>query len=298
MKVYEFFLGGIEDAEMREIKKVAMDAGCIVHNKSLSWGAKVSDYSGILWTYGPIWAGDGNPRYDGGVDPRHTPVLVELALDEQPPKGAVVIDHHGCRSGEPPAIIQVCNLLGVTPTREQCLIGAMDAGYVYGLQAIGATTEEIADFLGAKNRHGTVSEMLLETEKYPKDIITDADRAVKNAEKVGDLIIIRCNHNTTAPVCSRLFDQQGQQNILILSAWKEKGVLKTEANFFSDGDKVRAVAEKMKCGWTGGAGLMPHTQDSKKFWGQYGGQAPDTAFFGCSGRSSGEVLKNVLSVTD
>lgn len=290
---YEIFLGG-DDAEMREIKKVAEAAGHVVHDKRLPWGAKVSDYSDLLYTYGPKWAGDGNPQYDGGPDPRPTPVLVELHPDIDAPSGAVVIDHHGDLSGKPPAIIQVCSLLGVTPTREQCLIGAMDAGYAYGLETIGASDEEIRKFLGASPGCRTIGEMLVDGENFPPEIISEAERAIREAEKIGECLIIRCAHNKTSPITARLYDKQERQNVLILSTWTEDGKGETEANYYGNGETVRAISETLP-GWTGGAGLMPHTDASEAYWTQFGGAAPDTAFWGASGLHHGTVLKHVLS---
>ena len=251
---------------MREITRVAEAARCTVHDANLKWGAKVSDYNGPLFTYGPKWAGDGYPRYEGGPDPRPTALLVELFPDVRAPRGAVMVDHHGTRAGEPPALIQVCRLLGITPTRRQNLIGAFDAAYIYGLRAIGATTEEIRGFLGASEKCKTVGEMLTETENYPEEIIREAEQVVKEAEQVGDCIVVRCNHNKTASITARMFDKQEKQNILILSEWTDEGGKeKTEANYFASGEDVRSINNLLP-GWTGGAGLLPPTETSKAYW--------------------------------
>lgn len=298
MKSFEFFLGG-DDAEMREIKSMLDKHGYKYHCKGLQWGeeCKASSYEGELLTYGPKWYGDEHPNYIGGADHRPIPVLIELEVDCETPSSSVVVDHHGERAGEMPALQQVCKLIGVTPTRRQDLIGVVDAGYVHGLEAIGASKEEIRVFLGASENSDTLGQMIQETEKHPKEIIYEAERAIREAETVGDLVIARCNHNTTSPITSRLYDQQERQNVLVLSTWTEGGKEKTEANFFGNGEEVRKVNEIIKGGWTGGAGLMPHTPEAKKFWTQYGGTAPDTAYWGTSGEKHGTVLKAVLSVT-
>lgn len=303
MKTYEFFLGG-DDAEMREIKKIAIAAGCIVHDKGLSWGAKVSDYKDHQFELrSRPTAVCGDPGIDTAAKAamykasiNHRYVIVELKEDVRIGNNVISIDHHGDRSGEPPAIIQVCNLLGITPTREQCLIGAMDAGYAHGLLAIGATTEEIRKFLGASEGCLTVGEMLTEIADFPEEIILESKRAILESEEVGDCIIIRCNHNKSAPITARLIDRQENQNVLILSAWTEDGEQKTEANYYGNGETVRAINESLP-GWTGGAGLLPPTESAKEYWTKYGGSVPDTAFWGVSDLPHGTVLKAVLSKT-
>lgn len=301
-ETYEFFLGG-DDAEMREIKKVAVAAGCIVYDNNLSWGAKVSDYKEHL---PQLMCGDPAVCGDPGLDTaakveaykaanKYRYVTVELEEDIKLGKKVLAVDHHGKRSGEPPAIIQVCNLLGVTPTREQCLIGAMDAGYAFGLEAIGATNSEIGNFLGATA--ATVSEMLLQEENQPPEVVKEAERAISEAEIVGGCVIVRCKHNKTAPITARLYGtQSSRQNILILSRWEEDGCEKTEANYYGDGERVRAISEALPGGWTGGAGLMPPTDDAVEFWTQFGGTVPDTAFWGIEGRHQGEILRIILAV--
>jgi hypothetical protein len=297
-KAYEFFLGG-DDAEMREIKVIVESAGCIVHDNNLSWGAKVSDYERHLskLTYRePAVCGDPGLDTVAKAAVNHRYVTVELDNDIGLPNNVRSIDHHGDRSGEPPAIIQVCNLLGITPSRKQCLIGAMDAGYVYGLESIGAEIAEIADFLNATSWCGTIGEMLTEIDDSSEEITQEAERSIRDSELIGDCIVARCNHNKTAPITARMFGRQEHQNILILSKWMEDGEEKTEANYYGNGETIRAI-NKVLPGWSGGAGLMPLTDEARTFWTQFGGSAPDTAFWGCSGHHHGEVLRAVLSAS-
>jgi hypothetical protein len=303
-KTYEFFLGG-DDAEMREIKVIVESAGCIVHDNNLSWGAKVSDYKGHLSKLAyrePVVCGDPGldtiakvAAYEAATSHRY--VTVELDNDIRLSTKVINIDHHGDRSGEPPAIIQVCNLLGIAPTRQQCLIGAMDAGYAYGLKSIGAEIEEIRDFLNASSGCLTIGEMLEETDDSSKEIVQEAERAIRESELIGDCIVVRCNHNKTAPITARLFDNQKKQSTLILSTWSADGEQKTEANYYGTGETVQAINKALP-GWSGGAGLMPHTDEARTFWTQFGGSAPDTAFWGCSGRHHGEVLRAILAIVD
>lgn len=158
----------------------------------------------------------------------------------------------------------------------------------------GARIAHIGTFLGASDRPDTIGEMLVEAECLDKKIIEEAKRAVMDAEQVDDCIIVRCNHNITAPITARLLDHQFRQNVLILSTWLEDGEEQTEANYYGNGETVQRINESLP-GWTGGAGLMPHTPDSVKFWTQYGGDIPFSAFWGCAGEHHGKTLRFVLS---
>lgn len=286
---FKFFLGG-DDAEMRLIRQHLEEAGVDYVDAGLGWGAKASDYGPEAFA---------QAERDGFI-----PVLVELEVDCNLPETAVVIDHHGDRSGEPPAIIQVLNLLGITPSRHDILTGAMDAGFVFGLESIGATKEEIADFLGGKAKEmfvrykresaelmnmgsaatpmdpyfgpsePTLREMLLAVESGLDDeVIAEAERAVAAREYVGDMIVVRCGHSKTAPITARLVGDQAFQNILILSS-------DGEVNHYGTGETVREIRDRFPDGWSGGAGLMPHTPEAQAFWEQWGGSAPSNAFWG------------------
>ena len=59
--------------------------------------------------------------------------------------GAIDVDHHGSRSGEPASIIQVLSLLGIEPSRKQLLIAANDSGFIPGIVAAGDSAAEIAE---------------------------------------------------------------------------------------------------------------------------------------------------------
>ena len=256
-----FFLGG-DDAEMRRIAKILEEAGVEYHDAGLNWGAKASAYGDTIAEVAKTGK---------------TPVLVELEVDCNLPKGTVIIDHHGDRSGEPPAIIQVLSLLGIEPSREDILTGAMDAAFVFGLESIGAKKEEIAGFLGLSpdSVEGmSMRDMLLATESgFSDEIIAEAERAIAEREQVGDMIVVRSAHSKTSPITSRLVGEQDTQNILILSG-------DGEVNYYGIGETVRELAKRFPGGWTGGAGLHLHTPEAKVFWEQWGGAAPNNAFWG------------------
>jgi hypothetical protein len=301
MKNMEFYLGG-DDDEMRAIKALLEEHGYKYHCKGLQWGdCKTSAYPDLRYQQpcGCAFTPDGPGQaemYEWGIS--HKRIAVELEQDiKKIANNVILVDHHNDRSGEPPAIIQVCDLIEVTPTREQCLVGAMDAGYVYGLEAIGATTKEIKNFLGGSNEAETVRDILiagLPATRGPE--IREVEEAVENAEHLDDLIIVRMSHSWTAPVTAMLHGVQKEQNFLILSEWKDdKGKIRREANYYATGAKVAVVNEMFPGGWTGGAGLLPPTKKAKDFWTQFGGHVPNTAFWGCNEAHPGEVFKAVMS---
>ena len=125
---YHFFLGG-HDAEMMEIRNILNEYNLIYIDKSLQWGAKLSEYETEL----------------SHIAQNAIPVLIELELDINPPANAIIIDHHNERAGHstPSSIEQVCTLIEHNPTRHQQLISANDKAYIDGMLAINATPSEI-----------------------------------------------------------------------------------------------------------------------------------------------------------
>ncbi len=279
---FVFLLGG-DDAEMRRIREILAGNGQKFRDKNLGWDtAKASAYAEEFVKV----------AFEDVI-----PVLVELVVDCDLPEGAVVIDHHGARSGEPPALIQVLDLLGIVPERKDYLIGAMDAGYLYGLRAIGATPAEAAHLVGINWECATwqqVAQGLITLAKRSINTkcdgseheywyITEATRAAAEAEMVGEMAVVRCKHSKTSLITAHLFGEQEFQNILILS---EDG----EVNHYGTGETVRDLVENFPGGWSGGAGLHPATKEGVEFWTAFGGSVPNNAFYGRQGNGE-EVLR-------
>lgn len=127
-KKYIFFLGGY-DLEMVTIKEILEERKEKFFDKKLSWGAKASAYQSELAL----------------LQHEQIPVLIELEIDIPIPPETILIDHHNERAGKDKktSIEQVADLLDVKLNRWQQLISANDKGYVWGMQDIGATEEEI-----------------------------------------------------------------------------------------------------------------------------------------------------------
>lgn len=222
---YVFFLGG-KDAEMVHISEKLAEAGMEVVNKNLGWGAKASSYAEEI----AATAAAGK-----------LPVIVELEVDIDLPQGTINIDHHNERTGEPAAILQVLSLLGLNPNRYDRLIAANDEGFIFGMQAIGATAKEILDIRAFDRAcQGITPEMELE-----------AEHAISKKEIVGGLTVVRMAHSKCATVTDRLFGQC--EFLLILSG-------DGEVNFYAfSADEaakalVSAVNQKFSGGWVFGGG--------------------------------------------
>ena len=203
-----FFIGGT-DAEMITIRELLDKEGVSYSDAKLGWGAKTSDY------------GDEIKKV---ADEGKTPVIIELAVDTEIPGNTVVVDHHNEHAGKPASILQVCELLGVEPTRKMQLIAANDSGYIPAMLEMGATKEEIAS---VRYKDRAAQGITPEQEEQ-------AEEAIKNAREVCGVTVVRCPHSKTATITDRLFDPNKPQNILILSG-------DGEVNYFGPEDICRKL---------------------------------------------------------
>ena len=249
MKKLVFFLGGA-DAEMVRIAEVLASAGAETFNSGLGWGAHASAYA---------------TEIAQAVAEGKTIVLVELdnvsapKIDWSPekvavvlPEGAIVVDHHGERAGEPASILQVLTLLSIEPTRWDNLIATNDSGFIPAMLAMGATPEEVASVrLADRTAQGITPEMEAE-----------AERAIFLAKTSGRLTVVQMAHSKSATVTDRLHKGAGgpgYDQLLIVSGDGEK-------NFFGDGKICQNLKEKFE-GWNGGSGLGKEGENA--FWGGY-----------------------------
>ena len=234
------FAGGY-DGEMIAIINACREAGVEVMDKHLGWGASVDSYT---------------EEIEKVISEGMTPVLVELGGAEQV-SGAIIVDHHNENVGKPASIIQILDLLGVEPSREQQLIAANDNGYIPGMLALGATAEEVAKVrLLDRSAQGITPEQE-----------SEAERAIAAAEVVNGVTIVRMAHSKTATVCDRLFDPEKEQRLLILSG-------DGESNFFGNGELCKLLQGDK-------TGKTPEGWDTfSNFGGWIGGNLPTSGFWG------------------
>ncbi len=248
------FLGGA-DTEMVRIAEVVREAGCEeVRDAGLSWGTKASAYGDEI----------AEVAASGKI-----PILIELEIDIDLPETAVVVDHHGDRAGEPPAILQVLDLLGIEPTRWDFLVAANDAGWYPGLAGIAeipgmgflsppATQEEMKKVRsGDYGLQGITPEMLAEI-----------DRALAApVEMIGSIRVVRMSHSKCGPIGDHFAIPAfaNREPIPQYVVFSEDG----ETNFSGDGALCAELHEKFG-GWSGGAGLGKAGETA--FWGGYADQ--------------------------
>ena len=239
MTRYAFFLGGrdlemVTIAALLQARQAAGDGRIAqVADAGLQWGARVSDYG---------------PQIAAAAARGEVPVLVELAADVPLPPGTVEIDHHGSRSGEPPALRQVLDLLalpGADWTREMELVAANDTGHVAGMRAVGATDDEIRRIRAAdRAAQGITAQEEAEGLRA---------LAARRAALEGTLWVIRLNHGRSATVADPLALTGDGRDLLLLSP--------ASTQFFGAGARVARLDAAFPGGWRGGA--LPQ----RGFWG-------------------------------
>lgn len=241
---YRFFLGGT-DLEMLTIKTLLeQNVPDKIMVRRLSWGAAASSYE---------------VEIDEAFAHGQVPVLIELLDDVGAvARGAILIDHHGTRSGKEraSALRQVFDLLGMPEaawTRWFELVEANDVGYIPAMLAMQAGVEEVREVREADRRAQGITPAQEQA----------ADQALQNATQScdGRLTSVELSHSGTATVTDRLspvLGGEGYQNLLITSP--------REINVFGEGKLVQALAEQYPGGWYGGAlpdyGFWGHALDS------------------------------------
>lgn len=243
MKMYKFFLGGA-DREMAQIRERLLGeagVGATFEDAGLRWGAKASAYGDKI----------AEAARDG-----FTPVLVELEVDCDLPKGTVVVDHHGKRSGEPASLLQVLNLLGRNPTRRDELIAANDTSGPTGLRRLGYSKAEVDEVRSGEYRPNP-------------EIITETLRALDAADAYrmaisGEVVVVRPFHSKCGPIADRLAwlwptgtTGPVEEKLLVLS---QDG----EVNFYGNRALGVLLFEKFG-GWSGGDD--PQKPNGFGFWG-------------------------------
>lgn len=185
MKESDVFLLGGHDLEMQEITCLLDKQGILYFDRKLHWeNADIRAYLPELELYGN----------QPGV--RLYGIELYGKTDTKKYANYVLIDHHNENQGRIASILQVAEVLGVVPSRDQFLVAANDTGYIPGMQAMGATPEEIADI---RHRDRTAQGVTEVDEQAAREAIA------RNMEKQGDLLIIRALSVRFSPICDRLW---------------------------------------------------------------------------------------------
>ena len=238
---FVFFLGG-QDAEMVTIHEILEANGIPSENikdQKLTWGAKLSDYKDDL-----------SVLTEGQI-----PVLIELTQDIELPKDARIIDHHNENAGKDKktSIEQVAELLGVELNRWQQLISANDKGYIWGMQDIGASEEEI--------------KKIREFDKECQGI-TDEDE--ENAKISVDHFLERVSNKMV--IINSLLEKTTPITDLIYKYYKHIFIITPSNNLNSSGSEQVIKILKNKYA------LLKKDDNKIETWS--GGYLPDHGFFG------------------
>jgi hypothetical protein len=227
MKNYNFFLGG-QDGEMIAIREILERNDIAFEDKKIGWGAKASAYA---------------EKIEAAVAAGFIPVLVELEIDITVPHGAIVVDHHNERAGEPASILQVLALLGIEPTRHDFLVAANDTGFLHGLLRFGATSEEILDIrLGDRGSQGITPEQEAQAEEsFRKMGVEECDNIVLG-------IVDNIPHSRFAPISDRAF-ASGHVDCLFCVHRAEDGSHEIQFEWYPA--LVLALATRYPDSWSG-----------------------------------------------
>ena len=244
--MYIFMLGGA-DAEMTAIRELLEEVGAEYADHQLGWGAQVDSYK---------------EEIEEALAAGKTPVCIELQGAATYGDQVIVVDHH-MNDGfdytdRPAAILQVCDMLGIEPSRHQRLIAANDSGYIPGMVAMGATPEEIA----AIRKQDRAAQGITPEQE------AEAERALRAREYINGVTVVRMAHSKCAPVTDALYGKPDAESLLIVCGDGER-------DYFGNGEVCARLIAAFPAGWAGGSGL---------------GDAEGAAFFGCYGVSEEELL--------
>ena len=169
-----FLLGG-HDLEMLEIKRLLIMHGERFEDANLDWS------NARLSSYVPIMEEEPDLDYYG----------VELQEDHPLPKHYTRIDHHNDYNDCPASILQVADILGITPDRYIQIVAANDSGYIPAMRALKATDDEIDDIRWRDRKAQGVTE---EEEQQAKEAVEFANTSYPG------LVIVKTNNDRFSPI--------------------------------------------------------------------------------------------------
>lgn len=174
-----FLLGG-HDLEMMEIKRLLILHGERFADAELDWnGARLSAYL-------PLISDNPDSDYYG----------IELQEDCSLPNHYTRIDHHNDYSNRPATILQVAEILGITPDRHVQLVAANDAGYIPAMLELSASEEEIVEI----RRQDRSAQGVTEEDECLAELSVS-----EHLTKLDGLFIVHAQTSRFSPICDRLY---------------------------------------------------------------------------------------------
>ena len=212
-----FLLWG-QDAEMQHIKSILDKEQVPYIDKWLGRWAKVEDYAEEIKQLIAEWK---------------QPVAIELTgAGEGEYANVMSIDHHGKRALEKASILQILDLLGLTPSRDEEMIAAIDAWWPKAMLRAGFTKEDV---IGE-------SKKIFDSQNISEEMVAEAKSARDNREVIWDTTIVKMSHSKCATI-HRL--NPGEYNGLVIIS--RDG----EVNVFDNKELVQKINEKFPWGWIG-----------------------------------------------
>lgn len=218
-----FMLGG-QDLEMKTIKNILINHGCIVYDEALAWdNALLSRYKAVIEDH------PGCEFYG-----------IELQSDIEEPEHYTLIDHHNDHRKEPASIEQIADLLGCKLSRFHMLVAANDKGYIPGMEAIDATKEEIWHI----RQLDRIAQGVTEEEEIT------AEAEVEHAIDYGRLKVVKTTLKHFSPIVDRMYPYD---RLLICSD--------SELTYYGAGidklrDKLKPFCKDLYCGGCGNDGYL------------------------------------------
>lgn len=229
MKEKIFLLGGW-DLEMSEIHRVLTEQNASISDLQLKWGeAKLSEYEKSYKKFGPIE----NDKYEF--------VGIELEHDSDAFTDYTEIDHHGKNNHKVSSLEQVLNLFNLKPTRHQMLIALNDVAHIKGMEAFGATEDEINEIRKADRATQGITPG--EEVVAFKIIHNGQFKYYRTPFSETSILCIISSHSKCACYTDNL-QLRENKNILVFTPGDE-------INFFGEAKIVYALSEKLG-GWFGG----------------------------------------------
>ena len=182
MGLQKVFLLGGHDLEMMTIKHMLEGrTDCMTIDRHLSWdNAILSAYQEELVRY----------HKDAEI------YGIELREDIFAPCNYRRIDHHNDYSNRRASVLQVAEILDVTPDRHIQLVAANDAGYIPAMQALGATDEEIQEIRRQDRAAQGVTE---------DDELAAEQSIVKGLTRLTDMLVVQSHTSCFSAICDRLY---------------------------------------------------------------------------------------------
>lgn len=177
-----FLLGG-HDLEMQEIKRLLISHGESFADASLDWSnARLSAYASVIAKAPEL-------DYYG----------IELQEDLPLPKHYIRIDHHNDYNNRPASILQIAEILGITPDRHIQIVAANDSGYIPAMEALGASKEEIAKI----RRQDRAAQGVTEEDEQEAEISISNHLTAYNG-----LFTVHVQTSRFSAICDRLYPYQ------------------------------------------------------------------------------------------